>query len=163
MTTPDLFRSLPVTILVLTAALGAVGSSHAQDDSDEIASIGGAMWALTANREAAPWDDANDFCDALEAGGYSDWRLPTLPELEALFEPESQTGLPAGFALDDCCAWSSTNLVEIEPEAKGVLPDPLLGPEQYYWGLLFPDGIRYYSMMRFPDGIALCTRNAGYQ
>jgi hypothetical protein len=124
--------------------------------------VDGRAWALETSSEAAPWAEAEEHCATLEAGGFDDWRLPSLFELESLFSAEPAGALPPQIELDDCCAWSSTNLVELEPEAKGVLPDPAMGPDMYYWGLLFPDGIRYYSMNGFPDGIALCTRdNAG--
>jgi hypothetical protein len=145
-------------LLIGLCLIGPTGS--AQDDSGATV-VDGRSWALETSVAAAPWTEAEEHCATLEAAGFDDWRLPTLFELESLLDASTGDTLPGGLALEDCCAWSSTNLVELAPEAKGVLPDPAMGPDQYYWGLLFPDGIRYYSMSRFPDGLALCTRDSG--
>ena len=151
-------RSRFAAPLLLTFLLLSGATGHTQEASGEVAVVDGRAWALQTSSEAAPWAEALEHCETLEAGGFSDWRLPSLFELESLFAAPPAGALPAQIQLDDCCAWSATNLVDIEPEAKGELPDPAMGPEMYYWGLLFPDGIRYYSMNRFPDGVALCTR-----
>jgi hypothetical protein len=114
---------------------------------------------LVTNGESVPWNAANEYCETLEHAGFDDWRLPTLLELESLHDPSEESGLRAPFDLGDCCAWSSTSLVDIPPERKGVLPDPSQAPANYYWGLLFANGIRYYSFERFPDGSAMCVRD----
>jgi hypothetical protein len=152
-------RSLASLALVLAVAVLTGPVAMAQQAGDAIAVVDGRSWAVETSGDAVPWADANDYCDTLEAGGHDDWRLATLAELEALFAASDNGVLPPAIDLADCCAWSATNLVEIPPEAKGELPDPAMGPDQYYWGLLFPDGIRYYSMSRFPDGVGLCTRD----
>ena len=152
--------------LISAAALAAVwlGVSvpgSAQDDAaDDVAVVDDRMWALATNGENLAWDDANEYCETLELAGFSDWRLPTLAELETLYDPaaEERGRVREPLELDDCCAWSSTSLVELEAEAKGVLPEPSNDPADYYWGFLFPSGVRYYSFGRFPDGQAMCMR-----
>lgn len=157
MKTSSHFR-LPAAAPFLLFCLAIGGAtSHAQQPPEVIV-VDGRAWAVEDSGEPASWAEAEDYCNTLEAGGFADWRLPSLFELESLFTAGPAGTLPAGIELDDCCAWSSTNLVDLEPEAKGELPDPAMGPDMYYWGLLFPDGVRYYSMNRFPDGVALCTR-----
>jgi hypothetical protein len=32
------------------------------------------------------WDEANAYCDALELGGHSDWRLPSREELRSIVD-----------------------------------------------------------------------------
>ncbi len=41
----------------------------------------GRMWAKEVSPVAITWPAANGYCAGLSAGGYSDWRLPTLAEL----------------------------------------------------------------------------------
>jgi hypothetical protein len=138
--------------------LALVAGSEAQDTSaDGVAVIDGLMWALTMSA-LVPWSEAEEFCDTLRLGGFDDWRLPLLAELESLHDPEAPGSIRAPLELDDCCAWSSLNLTDLEAERKGVLPDPGGPPEQYYWGFLFDGGVTYYSNGRFDDGFALCLR-----
>lgn len=43
--------------------------------------VSGLMWQQTPPAEGMSWADAKEYCENLEYGGYSDWRLPTLKEL----------------------------------------------------------------------------------
>ena len=144
--------------IVAGALLPAPGG--AQSASDAVTVVGTLMWAAATNGEDVSWPDASEYCETLELDAFDDWRLPTLVEVESLYDPASETRLVDGFALDQCCVWSATNLVALEAEAKGVLPDVTNDPKDYYWGFLFPSGVRYYSFGRFPDGQALCVRAA---
>lgn len=42
------------------------------------------VWQGTIPQKALLWQEAIDYCNNLEYGGYSDWRLPTLKELKSL-------------------------------------------------------------------------------
>jgi hypothetical protein len=145
-------------VLVLIGVAFVAPTVLAQDDSDEVVEVDGRQWSLVTGSGAVPWDEADEFCDTLEAGGLSDWRLPTLFELETLHDPAAASSIRGPFELADCCAWSATNLLMLAPERKGGLPDPAGPPAGYYWGFLFEGGTSYYSNGRFPDGFALCTR-----
>jgi hypothetical protein len=153
--------TLAAALVTMGLAVSGAGSAQQRSDGD-IAVIENLMWAVATNGENLPWSDADQYCETLELGGHDDWRLPTLPEVEALHDPaaDARGGIRSPFELDECCVWSSTNLVELEADAKGVLPEPTNAPADYYWGVLFPSGVRYYSFGRFPDGQALCVRNA---
>jgi hypothetical protein len=146
-------------VLIAAAALLAAPTHAQQERVDGVEEVAGLTWALATNGESVPWNAANEYCETLEHAGFDDWRLPTLLELESLHDPSQESGLRSPFDLGDCCAWSSTNLVDIPAERKGVLPDPSQAPANYYWGLLFANGIRYYSFERFPDGAAMCVRD----
>lgn len=145
-------------ILATPFALLLLGSSApAQDRAAEVVAIDGRDWSLETSA-ALPWAEANEFCETLESGGFSDWRLPTLAELEPLHDPAAEFSIRGPFELEDCCAWASQNLATLPAERKGQLPAQSGAPEDYYWGLLFDGGVSYYSNGRFPDGFALCTR-----
>ncbi len=50
------------------------------------------MWAATDNGEEISWADAKSYCENYRGGGYKDWRMPTLDELEMFFCGNSKIG-----------------------------------------------------------------------
>ena len=147
-------------ILVTPFALLLLGSPvPAQDRATEVVSIDGRDWSLETSA-ALPWAEAEEYCETLESGGFNDWRLPTLAELEPLHDAEAEFPIRGPFELEDCCAWSSENLATLPAERKGQLPAQSGAPESYYWGYMFDGGVSYYSNGRFADGFALCTRGS---
>ena len=72
----------------------------------------GLMWTSKDNGSDVNWNRASAYCQNLSLGGYSDWRMPTIDELQAIYEPkESDQGwhikgnlkLTGGFLI-----WSSS-------------------------------------------------------
>lgn len=55
----------------------------------------GLMWARNANLMGGEtnWSDAISFCEALDHGGYTDWRLPSIYEGMTLYEGSWDIGL----------------------------------------------------------------------
>ncbi|AKB74997.1 hypothetical protein MSLAZ_1736 [Methanosarcina lacustris Z-7289] len=43
--------------------------------------VTGLVWAQNLSNSSMSWEDANDYCENLELGGYDDWRLPTVKDL----------------------------------------------------------------------------------
>lgn len=150
---------LSLTATVSCAQDTAAPETAARDTHASTVSIDGLTWTVRSNGEPLAWDEAEAYCETLELDGRTEWRLPTLTEVETLYDPDAteRGHVRAPIELADCCAWSSVNLVELEAENKGALPDPTNPPAGYYWGFLFSSGIRYYSFGRFPDGEALCV------
>ncbi|HEB50440.1 MAG TPA: DUF1566 domain-containing protein [Desulfobulbus sp.] len=72
----------------------------------------GLMWATSDNGADIQWWDADLYCKASRAGGYTDWRLPTPRELATLYDPAWKKTTPYGIApvlhLSDRCPWTST-------------------------------------------------------
>ena len=50
----------------------------------------GLMWAAKDNGIPINWPDALSYCYNYEGGGHSDWRMPTLAELESLYDPKKK-------------------------------------------------------------------------
>lgn len=49
------------------------------------------MWAGKDNRRDANWHQAVSYCRDLRLGGYSDWRLPTIDELEGIYDKGAES------------------------------------------------------------------------
>jgi len=154
----SVLRSALATCLLAIGLHAGQVLGQNRNPADEVVVIDGRTWSLDTSGAALPWAEANEFCETLESGGFSDWRLPTLAELEQLHDPAAESSIRGPFELEDCCAWSSLNLATLTPERKGQLPEQSGAPEDYYWGFLFDGGISYYSNGRFADGFAMCTR-----
>ena len=69
----------------------------------------GLIWVRSDNGKDLDWYAAGDFCEELEVADWSDWRLPTLAELEDLHDKRSQDiyKLPSAIRLTGCCPWSA--------------------------------------------------------
>jgi hypothetical protein len=105
----------------------------------------GLMWQMIDNGDDISQPEAAASCHDSNDGGYSDWRLPTIFELERLYAPEAAGArrfhtIP-GITLTGCCPWTST------PHGD------------FHWTFVFYSGLRYLkyrSIGRFSR--ALCVR-----
>jgi hypothetical protein len=70
------------------------------------------MWVKESNSSNVTWNQAKDYCENLRLGGYSNWRLPTIDELEAIYDPTQKVGgchVKGGIKFHDYCwSWSSS-------------------------------------------------------
>lgn len=44
------------------------------------------MWARKDNGSNVTWPQATDYCQNLSLGGYSGWHLPTIDQLDAIYD-----------------------------------------------------------------------------
>ena len=70
------------------------------------------MWAKESNGGNVTWNQAKDYCANLGLGGYSNWRLATLEELEGIYDEKQNVGdchVKGGIRFHDLCwSWSSS-------------------------------------------------------
>lgn len=86
--------------------------------------ITGLMWQEVPSTEDFMWADAEEYCNNLSLGGYSDWRMPTVKELFSLQDfstgwPYIQTEyfrLASGEITKDEQFWTSTKYVGVTAE-----------------------------------------------
>lgn len=88
--------SMPASCIVLALALlagptsaGSERGTRFLDNADGTVTDNTMklMWAKHDNGNTSlDWDQAKDYADKLSLGGYSDWRLPTIEELESLYD-----------------------------------------------------------------------------
>ena len=78
-------------LLVFTMA---AAQAHAQNQTPvNVAPAGwidpatGLTWTKGDNGSAVDWNQAKAYCSNLRLGGYSDWRLPTIDELQSIYDP----------------------------------------------------------------------------
>ena len=146
---------LPVLLATLAVPAGSFVAS--QDSNKGTVVIGNLLWTIEPNGQNVNWEAANRYCQGVKLGGYADWRLPTIDELQSVYDPKATTvyHIKGPLQLKSCCLWSSTVLVEDGDKRR------LFEPSRYAWGLYFDSGgIRYYSAMNFTDGQVLCVRPA---
>lgn len=138
--------------------LAAASSTSAASRGDpDTAVLGGLEWALETNGAYVPWPAAVDYCEALELEGHHDWRLPSLPELERLYDADAPASIREPFRTDACCLWSGESLLDRPADDM----DEIAGePRMYHWGYMFDGAQRYYAVHIFEDGQALCVRDA---
>ncbi|HKU39180.1 MAG TPA: DUF1566 domain-containing protein [Polyangiales bacterium] len=103
---------------------------------------------VTTLGDACTWDEANQYCDELVLGGFTEWRLPSKIELESLLDltqlgtalapamPALPSDLPPIF-------WSSS------PYSLG---------EDRYWYVHFGEGWSYFGHPEYEPARVRCVR-----
>ena len=144
-------------LLIALVAVGLCTPIFAGDrEKSDIITLNGLQWATETSGEDLRWPDAIEYCESLELGRHSDWRLPTMVELEALHDPDADQGIRSSFNIDTCCLWSGESLVDRQAEDGDTIAGE---PHMYHWGFMFDGGLEYYAVHIYQDGQALCVRD----
>ncbi len=64
------------------------------------------LWSDKDNGKMIPWPYAKTYCDNYRRGGYKDWRMPTLEELETLYDKSKSYS-------SDCDEGANVHLTEL--------------------------------------------------
>lgn len=51
----------------------------------------GLMWTRKDNDSDVDWNQANDYCSNLQLAGNKDWRLPTIEELQGIYDASASS------------------------------------------------------------------------
>ena len=70
----------------------------------------GLVWTRSDNGADVDWYAADDHCRDLEVADWTDWRMPTIDELEGLHDRRSNATykLTPAIKLTGCCPWSQS-------------------------------------------------------
>jgi hypothetical protein len=104
----------------------------------------GLVWQQADDGEQRNWDAAKQYCGDLILGGKTDWRLPSIEELEAIIDYSRE--YPAIDPLFSCHTdsyWSGSTLAA--------------NPEVLVWGLFFYDGSTVWGY-KTPNRFVRCVR-----
>lgn len=93
------WRSIAVLVPLFAAAVLAGAQSSMEDRglAKQTQARGywidpstGLMWAGKDNGKDVTWHKATKYCRELRLAGYSDWRLPTIDELQGIYDRNAQ-------------------------------------------------------------------------
>ena len=77
-------------------------------DGDVVLDTATALMWQRADGSTMSWEAAQNYCDTLSVGGYTDWRLPTAYELFSIHDlTRKNPALPVAFAATDAEYWWS--------------------------------------------------------
>jgi hypothetical protein len=90
----DCMKKVIAVLLVLVVYAGFAFAGEKTRDGRFIAYDNGTvldtktnlMWAAKDNGSDIKWQDAKFYCENYHGGGYTDWRMPMLDELEGLYD-----------------------------------------------------------------------------
>ena len=141
---PGLLLVLSTGMLVL-----CLGTSRAQSTAQAQATwtdpATGLVWPLNDNGDVIDWSQAESYCQKSRLGGYLGWRLPTVSELAAIYDPTKTVGedahIKGAILLTDDIVWSS--------EAAGAPGD--------VWVFNFYNGHRFTTHASNNGARALCV------
>ena len=155
-------RSIRIAALLLAIAVihrGAQSAPEEQSPSFWTDPSTGLMWAGKDSGKDVSYKNAVKYCRDLRLAGYSDWRLPTLGELEGIYNKSTNSpGLAGHDAARDITwhvkgnlfltgyPWSTTQRVDDRGRPNGLV-----------WYLNFLDGMPHDE-----DGGKFSGRLAGY-
>jgi hypothetical protein len=121
---PSQARSVLTVLIVGLLALPTVGyASNSESTLTDPAT--GLMWARQDNGADVDWRESTSHCADLHLGGYSNWRLPTIEEIAAMYDTgevskcgQADCHIKAGITLSSDFAWSN-NVGKASSEAWG--------------------------------------------
>jgi len=84
-------------VFAYAAEIGKDGSFVAYDDGTVLDKRTGLMWAAKDNGKDINYAEAKKYCESYRGGGYTNWRMPTQSELQALGGGDKSFKTACGF------------------------------------------------------------------
>lgn len=91
----------------------------------------GLMWQIEVSRAFSTWPQAHQYAAELNFAGYSDWRLPTYPELQILQQTIDQKGQGDCPIKGQVSLWSGTSSAQARVGFWDS--EPLCGGPTYFF------------------------------
>jgi len=108
----------------------------------------GLMWTKKDNGSDVNWQQATDYCRKLQLAGHSNWRLPTIDELQGIYDANVDVG---GWHVKGKLQLSGWDWSSSQDEAS-----------EEAWVFFFTRGMRGSAPLRvFSGERALCVRPSG--
>jgi hypothetical protein len=156
---------MPIVSLMLLAAVsaGAADGSLTDGGDGTLKDSGtGLVWTRQDNGADIDWNAAKKYCEELALAGSSDWRLPTIEELELLYQPDTKSGPTYRYRDQDYP-------LKMDPLFQLTAPGLWSGTERYTgmgvaWTFFFSSGRKLASRGNFSNyQRALCVQGAASQ
>jgi hypothetical protein len=119
-------KILITTVIVVFLAVATPASAIFIDNGDGTVTddVTGLMWIQNDVSQSQGKDAACAYCESLEFAGYSDWRAPTIEELQTIIDYRYDSPAIDGSVFDTTAIgdsyWSSTPLPSIPDFAWGI-------------------------------------------
>jgi hypothetical protein len=158
-----------VLFFVATIVAGTQSSVQGQSPAQETLARGywsdpstGLMWTAKDNGRDVTWGKAVKYCQNLSLAGYSDWRLPSIDELQGIYDgtgfsaPHSQGSTivlagsaKGGLLLTGAREWSNSRVLDDRGHNTG-----------FAWQYDYPHGRRWKDPLGYTGSLrALCVRH----
>jgi hypothetical protein len=163
-------RIVLILFCVVTVVAGAQSSVLNQSSAQEMLARGywsdpstGLAWTAKDNGSDISWSKAVKYCQSLNLAGYSDWRLPSIDELQNIYDgsgfsaPHSKGSVLAlagrakgGLLLTGAREWSISRVIDDRGHQTGIA-----------WQYDFSHGKRWrYDPIGYTGSLrALCVRH----
>jgi hypothetical protein len=102
------------------------------------------MWAGKDNGKNVNWDKAKEYCRDLRLGGYSDWRLATIEELQGIYDKKANSPGLAGKHGDEPFDFHVKGNLFLTGRqwSSSKIPDDRGHSTGHVWFLEFSDGYK---------------------
>ena len=123
-----------------------VTPSYTRDDAKEVVidNITGLMWQDDSDAKTVTkdWDDAKAYCQNLTLGGYKDWRMPNIKELESITYRE-----------------------KVKPAIYAVFLN--VAPDDQYWSssyaeYVYVSSMGYFTVYSGNGGVSMYKKDRGH-
>ena len=163
-------KAMLIFLSVITAICSAQSPPNDRADAQETQARGywidpstGLIWTAKDNGNDITWGKAMKYCRKLRLAGYSDWRLPSVDELERIYDgsgftaPHPKDVIPilagranGGLLLTGAREWSSNRVLDDRGHNTG-----------FAWEYDFPHGRRWKDPLGYTGSLrALCVRGS---
>jgi hypothetical protein len=115
------YASLFLLLILCISTLQARAQSQPPANSAPVAAwtdpATGLTWITSDNGGNVTWSEASAYCSNLRLGGNTDWRLPTIDELQGIYDASAKVGdyhVKGNLKLSTGYQWSSTQKNAVE-------------------------------------------------